>query len=141
MPQKILLAFDGSDHSLKAADYALDMAKKSNAYVEIIYVYETPPVYSDRVVYDVAKMKKEVLENAMKVITQGVEKFIASDVPYTSKIVSGDPAEVICAEAEQSGTTEIVIGSRGMNVMSRFFLGSVSLKVLTHAPCTTIIVK
>jgi nucleotide-binding universal stress UspA family protein len=141
MLQKILLAFDGSKDSMKAADYALKIAKANNAQIEIVFVRESVTSHSSRVIYDTAEMEKELIENAEKIIAQGVAKFKDSGVMYTTKILTGDPAEAICDEAKNSGITEIVIGSRGMNGVSRFFVGSVSLKVLTHAHCTTLIVR
>lgn len=141
MLQKILLAFDGSENSMKAADYAVKLAKAENAQVEIVYVRETVTSYSSRVIYDAVQMEKDLIEDAERIIAQGISKFKNSDVNYITKIITGDPAEAICDEAEQNEITEIIIGSRGMNPVSRFFVGSVSLKVLTHAHCTTLIVK
>jgi nucleotide-binding universal stress UspA family protein len=141
MLQKILLAFDGSEDSMKAADYALQLAKINNAQIEIVYVRESVTSYSSRVVYDAVEMEKELIEDAEEIIAKGAAKFQDADVMYTTKIITGDPADAICEEAEHNGITEIVIGSRGISGVSRFFLGSVSLKVLTHAHCTAIIVR
>lgn len=141
MLRKILLAFDGSENSMKAADYALTMAKNNNAEVEIVHVRESVTSYSTRLVYDAVEMEKELASEAEEVIARGVEKFKDSGVTFTTKIKIGHPAEVICEEAEEIGATEIVIGSRGMNDVTRFFLGSVSHKVLTHAHCTTVVVR
>lgn len=141
MLKKILLAFDGSQNALKAADYAISMAKCNNGSVEILYVRETIASYPSRVVFDSNEMEKELISEAEEIIAQGVAKFKDSGVEFTAQIKTGDPAEVICDEAEKMEATEIIIGSRGMNVVSRFFLGSVSLKVLSHAHCTTLAVK
>lgn len=141
MLKKILVAFDGSENALKAADYALAMAKDNNAEVEILHVRESVTSYSTRVVFDAVEMEKELVSEAEEVIDKGVAKFKDSGVTFITKIRTGHPAEVICDEAETIGATEIIIGSRGMNPVARFFLGSVSLKVLTHAHCTTIVVR
>ncbi|MGI1659656.1 MAG: universal stress protein [Desulfitobacterium sp.] len=141
MLKKILLAFDGSVNALKAADYAISMAKCNDGSVEILHVRETVTSYPSRVVFDSNEMEKELITEAEEVIAQGIAKFKDSGVEFTTLIKTGDPAEVICDEAEKMGATEIIIGSRGMNAVSRFFLGSVSLKVLSHAHCTTLVVK
>ena len=141
MLKKILLAFDGSENSLKAADYALIMAKNNNAEVEIVHVRESVTSYSTRVIYDANEMEKELVSEAEEIMALAIEKFKDSGIIYTTSILTGDPAEAICEEAEEIGATEIVIGSRGMNPVSRFFVGSVSLKVLSHANCTTLVVR
>lgn len=141
MLQKILLAFDGSPNSLKAADYALVMARTNHAEVEIIHVRESVTSYSTRVIYDAFEIEKELTSEAEEIMAQAIDKFKDTGVIFTTSIRTGDPAEAICEEAEKIGATEIVIGSRGMNTLSRFFLGSVSLKVLSHAHCTTIVVR
>ncbi|AFM02217.1 MULTISPECIES: universal stress protein [Desulfitobacterium] len=141
MLQKILLAFDGSKNSLKAAEYALIMAQNNNAEVEIVHVRESVTSYSTRVIYDAAEMEKELVSEAEEIMAQAIDKFKDTGITFTTSIRTGDPAEVICEEAEKIDATEIVIGSRGMNAVSRFFVGSVSLKVLSHAHCTTIVVR
>ncbi|AGA70725.1 universal stress protein UspA-like protein [Desulfitobacterium dichloroeliminans LMG P-21439] len=141
MLKKILLAFDGSENALKAADYAIAMAKSNNGSVKILHVRETVTSYPSRVVFDAAEMEKELSSEAEAIIAQGIAKFADSGVEVKAEIKTGDPAEVICEEAEKMGATEIIIGSRGMNAVSRFFIGSVSQKVLTHAHCTALVVR
>lgn len=141
MLKKILLAFDGSGHAQRAADHALKLAQGNNAEVVIITVREPMPLYSSRVVYDKVELEKELEEKATRIILQAEDKFKDSGVNYVTKIVEGDPAEVICQEASENKITEIVMGCRGMNQVSRILMGSVSNKVLNSSPCTVVIVK
>jgi len=53
----------------------------------------------------------------------------------------GWPKEVILDEADQWGAELIVVGSNGYGVLRRFLLGSVSLALATHAPCSVEIVR
>ena len=53
----------------------------------------------------------------------------------------GIPADVILEEAENVGADLIVVGTGRKNVAERLVLGSVSEKVLHHAPCDVLVVR
>ena len=142
MLKKVLLAFDGSKDSLKATDYVLRMAKDNDDMeVEIIYVRETVIDHTSRVIFNTVELEEEFEKEAQEVMSIAIEKFKDSGIKYETKVLKGDPAEIICKEAEESGITEIVVGSRGMNPVTMVLIGSVTLKVLHHAPCTVIVAK
>lgn len=141
MLKRILLAFDGSSYAQKAADYVVKTAQGTDMEVVILTVREPTPTYSSRVVFDRVELEKELQEKAEKIISKAEEKFKDSGIKYVTKILAGDPADVICQEASENQVTEIVMGNRGMNQVSRLILGSVSNKVINSSPCTVVIVK
>ncbi|MDE3192298.1 MAG: universal stress protein [Chloroflexota bacterium] len=53
----------------------------------------------------------------------------------------GDPAREIVNAAVRSETDVIVMGSRGRTGLERLLLGSVARNVLTHAPCSVLVVR
>jgi nucleotide-binding universal stress UspA family protein len=53
----------------------------------------------------------------------------------------GSPADVIVDEAEDNGADLIVVGTRGLHAGRRLLLGSVSTKVVHHAPCDVLVVR
>jgi nucleotide-binding universal stress UspA family protein len=53
----------------------------------------------------------------------------------------GDPAEAIVKEAEETGADLVVVGTRGHGLVGRALMGSVSTKVLHHAPCDVLVVR
>ncbi len=53
----------------------------------------------------------------------------------------GDPPLAILESAKQQDVQMIVVGARGLKGIKRFLLGSVSQKVLEHAPCSVLIVR
>lgn len=146
MFKRILLASDGSDYALKAAQAAAELAKGLGATVTVLHVFtmpsfqhsipgvpgaETDPgalnVYIEQVQDAVAKRTGKVLEEA--------------GVPYTNLFEVGHPAEVIVRIAEDDGYDLIVLGSRGLSEIRSFLLGSVSDKVSHHSHCPVLIVK
>lgn len=56
-------------------------------------------------------------------------------------LVDGDPADMILRFIKERGVDCVVMGSRGLSDIKGMFIGSVSHKVMSRAPCTCIAVK
>lgn len=136
---KILLATDGSDHSIRAAEKAVDIAKCSpGSKVEVIYVV------------DGETSKSEVLRNwnAIAVTDSRKEKLKTTEekakkagIQYEIKILHGEPGPTIVQHANEHDFDLVIVGSRGRNALQEFVLGSVSHKVAKRANCPVMIVK
>jgi nucleotide-binding universal stress UspA family protein len=61
--------------------------------------------------------------------------------PSTKHVRIGSPAEVIVSMAEEQKADLIVMGARGLGPIKERLLGSVSHRILTLAPCATLIVN
>ena len=142
---KIVVAYDGSDHSRRATELAVSVALKFNAELFLVHVLEERKVPKDFKKY--AKIEvvcpveyfdlvnKQLLEPAAnRAKAVGVRKV---------KVVSlrGDPANQILKAARDHDADLIVLGNRGLGKFSRTFLGSVSAKVLQYADCPCVTVK
>ena len=53
----------------------------------------------------------------------------------------GAPVEHIVAAADDPGIDLVIVGARGFGPIKRLLLGSVSERVLHHAPCAVLVVK
>lgn len=62
-------------------------------------------------------------------------------VSYEIKIIRGEPGPSIVEYAKANQIAVILIGSRGLNALQEFMLGSVSHKVAKHAKCPVMIIK
>ncbi|MFC2946953.1 universal stress protein [Virgibacillus sediminis] len=138
MFKRILLAVDGSEHSIRSANYALELAEKFDGSIDAVYVV------------DGETAKKDVLHNANKFeiekkrkekIRPIKEMLEASEVPYDTHVLHGDPGPTIVEFANEREFDCVVIGSRGLNDLQSFILGSVSHKVAKRAECPVLIVK
>jgi len=56
-------------------------------------------------------------------------------------ILSGEPGPALCQLAVDLKVDVIVVGSRGMGVVKRAFIGSVSDHLVRHAPCPVLVVR
>lgn len=139
MFENILLAVDGSDHSLKAAKLAGDLARLSGGKLRVITAYEEVPSYlgepnlSQTIAKRTAKAE-EILDKATKEIGE-----IPGDCE--SEILSGDPAETILQVVDIYNINLIIMGTRGQGGIKSLLLGSQSHKVVSTAPCPVMLVR
>lgn len=140
MFNNILLAVDGSEHSLNAARSAAQLARSMNsADLRIAVVYDSiPPLLGDP---DFQVILNARLDDTEKILQSAVKE--VGEVPSTvsTETIAGDPAEAIIKIAETRKCDLIVMGSRGLGRLAGLVLGSVSQKVVSHAPCPVLIVR
>jgi len=139
MFKKILLAADGSAHSLRAADKAIDLAKyDSEANVVVLYVVDSKTSKADVLrnldTEGIAQLRQQKMLSIEK-------KAQDAGVNYEIKIIRGEPGPSIVEYAKNNNFDVILIGSRGLNALQEFMLGSVSHKVAKHAKCPVMIIK
>ena len=149
MIRNILVAFDGSENSGRALDFALDLAEKYGAAVMVLNVSESPVMGAvpiepttvsgeSMVVFakDLRRFHEETLSRAVA-HARGVKP----DILVSSKLREGDPALEIVAEAKEDGFDVVVVGHRGLGRVRELFLGNISEKVAHLASCSVIIVR
>ena len=130
--KRILLAYDGTEPAIRALQTTVELATRFGAFVGVISVVPVRAAtlgvdpWDDRTVHD------DQLRDAQDRLRQvGIEPELIE--PY------GDPAWTIERIAAERNFDTIVIGSRGQGALGRFFTGSVSEHVATHAEATVIV--
>lgn len=78
-----------------------------------------------------------VRRNAWKVVTE-TGKAAGGD---EGRVEIGDPGQRICDVAAEEGIDLIVLGSRDRGLLERIFSPSVSGYVVSHAPCSVLVVR
>jgi nucleotide-binding universal stress UspA family protein len=149
--KKILVAVDGSDKSLEAADNAISIASKEHAQLIILNVLDTEPWLYGQSAYRWAT--EDVLRKAY---AQGIlerEKLLARIMEKAEKINIQSKTEVLMSPqttstasaivnyGEKEGVDLIIIGTRGRAGITRMLLGSVARDVVTYAHCPVMVVK
>lgn len=140
--KKILLAVDGSENSKRAVLEAKNYGQLFDVEITLLtvlipianqyYTYLAPPMLEEP--HQSKEIGEFVLKEASKLLALPKEQ-------VHPKIEYGNPADVILREAELADYDLIILGSRGLGLFSRSFLGSVSNKVLHHTDKNVLIVK
>ena len=138
--KKILVPIDGSDSARRGLEMALSIAESTDGKVTILEVveefgplpgyYDAPPLGMDRVEF----IKEKRFEKIHSILE-------GTKVAWDRRVEEGFPADVICDVARSEETNLIVIGNRGLSFTGRFLLGSVSDRVVHHAPCSVLVVR
>ncbi len=148
---KILLAIDGSEYSLTAAEIIASRPWPPDSAVRILCVVRLPftPTAETRTLpdSDYSRMESVALEVAKAAVDAALTRFSENSVSselspcISSEIILGHPQETLIAEADRWGADLIMLGSRGLGGFKRFLLGSVSTAVATHAHCSVEIAR
>jgi len=139
MFNKILLAVDGSDHSLKAAKLAGNLARLSGGTLQVITAYEELLSYLGEP--NLSHAIAERTEKAEKVIAEATQEIGEIPGNCEAEILSGDPAETILRVIEINDIDLVILGTRGRGGIKSLLLGSQSHKVVSAAPCPVLLVR
>ena len=145
MFRSIVVGTDGSDTARKAVDAAVELARLSDATLELVSAYE--PVASERLRARGRQVPADLewmvnpREDVDATLAQAARAAAEAGVTARAYVREGDPADAILDVAEELGSELIVVGNKGMTGAKRFLLGSVPNKVSHHAPCSVLIVR
>ena len=140
MFERILLAVDGSDHAVRAAKVAAEMAHcMKSVELWIVVAYDPVPSYLGEP--DLQGAINARLRDAQEILQKA--KTAVGDVPCEvhTELIEGNSAEAIIEVAKTRNSDVIVMGSRGLGRLAGLVLGSTSQKVVSHAPCPVLIVR
>ena len=148
---RILLPMDGSESSMKAADYGIAIARQNNN-AELIALHvihsEIKNVYSTYYGGSVNQSSIQgIIEHAKKEaqtwFDKVQEKSNENNVKLRREIIV-NPRSLVGAVvdyAEHEGVDLIVIGSRGLSGFKKLLLGSVASGIVTYAHCPVLVIK
>lgn len=135
MSKQIVVALDGSEHSLFALKEAADLANDMGGGLGLLYVFPyvtatmagLPDVYRDKL--------SELKDRTAEQVFDRAEAALRKRCPVTQRhLLWGDPAEEIIGFMKAHPDTLMVMGRLGKSPITRLVLGSVSDKVVRYAP-------
>jgi len=141
--QKILVPFDGSDHSTNAAKYALDLAKLYKAHVTVLHCYNEWQSSLSEVISDnslITEIRAKRRSEAEEVLQQARVIFENQGIECKLEAVDADTGLVLTDRAKSKSYDLIIMGSRGHSEIAGLLLGSVTHKVLNTIYCPVLIV-
>jgi nucleotide-binding universal stress UspA family protein len=136
---KVLVATDGSEHSMKAVQRALELAEKQGAQVTLMSVAYYGADYLEGMPPNIKDKLEDEARNALK---KAKAMFDAKNLPVDTVLATGlVAANLIIQKAQDGKFDRIVIGSTGLNALERILMGSTAAKVVAHAPCEVTVVR
>jgi nucleotide-binding universal stress UspA family protein len=134
----VLVGVDGSEQSLRAADWAVADAAAAGRRLTVCYVSDVwvladvplPPA----VRHEACRFGQRVVDRALARVRRQ-----AGAVPAVGLVAEGNPAAELLRVA--AGAEQVVLGSRGAGGFEKLVLGSVGAEVAAHAPCPVVVIR
>jgi nucleotide-binding universal stress UspA family protein len=139
MIKNILVALDGSEHALKAARIAREMAIGLQADLWVVVAYDPLPSYlGDPVLQEAITTR---LSHSEEILQSGLQEIGQVQGTLKTEILEGPAAEAILSVAEARAVDLIIMGTRGVGRLAGLLVGSQSQKVVAHAHCPVLLVR
>ncbi len=155
MFEKILVPLDGSDHSVRALEKAVQIAKKFSGKVTLIHAYSvsmqpiilpepttlSSPTIPILTAAEISRVVEAARATGERILKDGEARAKAEGVVVEALIVEGHAVQEIVRTAKEGNFDLIVMGARGVSHIRGLLLGSVSDGVIHHALCPVLVVK
>jgi nucleotide-binding universal stress UspA family protein len=145
--KKMLVAYDGSDASVKAVDMVTKFADKED---EVTLLTVVPAELAEssftKMLLPTIDLSSVVKSGSFKEKAMGSLKKVVSEIENAVDKVNivveaGDPADEILITAKKYESDIIIIGYKGYGKEGRFLLGRVTDKVVRHASKSVLVVR
>lgn len=147
MTKRIVVAVDGSAHSLRAVGVAVDLAKQRRCGLRLVHVIPSSAVPSGlqkwAKIEHVHESPQWLYDESLadNVLNDAEDQIAATNGLDTDRFVDhGDAAKCIIGMSKDADTEMVVLGSRGLSDFGGMVLGSVAHKVAHSASCPVITV-
>ena len=140
---KILVAVDGSQASMDAADQAIEIARKYNSELIALHV-----ILSDTTIFGtnppqhIDEIKQQAQQYLDKIKQKLPNQHDNNKIQMRTELISSATTVAgIVGFAEKENVDLIVIGTRGRSGFKKLLLGSVASGVVNYAHCPVMVVK
>ncbi|MGC8558831.1 MAG: universal stress protein [Nitrososphaeria archaeon] len=108
--------------------------------IELLYIVPLSlSEVSEFVTEDVVESGKRIAEGKMEDLVKSIISSESYKVSY--EIAVGDPAKIILKQSNTGKFDMIMMGHRGFEYIEDFFIGSVTLKVISKSPIPVLVVR
>jgi nucleotide-binding universal stress UspA family protein len=137
MFNRILVAIDASEYSLRVVPTALEVARKFHSQVYVLHLAEHDRGRS-------AAYSSETPAEAVRLVADAVRLMREAGVDASGKVhdvAAGHVAKNIVETAADLNSDLIVMGSRGLSDVQGILLGSVTHKVMQLTPIAVLVAR
>lgn len=144
-PTRLIVGFDGSSGADAAISAVAARDWHAGSEARVIAVIDTSistalPVEGFEAGWLPVRYEnpQQWVSHAAKHVSLRLQESGLTAVP---QVCVGNPKKVLVEEAQKWDADCIFVGAKGLSRLERFLLGSVSLSVATHAPCSVEVVR
>jgi nucleotide-binding universal stress UspA family protein len=142
---KILVGLDESKHADTTLQFVAGMSWPKDVSVIVVSAVQLPlGAYGEAyapVAVDTGLWMEEVTKLHREVVKRAAETLRGAGLATEARVAPGDPREVLIDEAKAENVDLIVVGSHGRTGIGKLVMGSVATHVVTHAPCSVLVVR
>jgi len=141
---KILLAVDGSKHSLKAVECLIEHVDwyREKPAVELVNVHlPVPRIRGMNAVVGASQIRRYYDRKGKAALSKARKLLDAAGIRYFPRLLVGPVAETIVRQARLTRCDLIVMGTRGMSAAANLLLGSCANRVVNISPIPVLLVK
>jgi nucleotide-binding universal stress UspA family protein len=135
--EKLMVATDGSSFSKAAVQEAIDIASACSSTLYVIHVIVLSTEYEFWDVQSVEQLEKEMRKYLQGIKTKATKAGVKCEVILH---LGDEPYKYIVSEATKRKVSTIIMGSHGRTGLKRLMMGSVTSRVIGHAPCKVLVV-
>lgn len=153
MASQILAAYDGSEESAKAIEYACDICNAMDASITVVHavqpdIYEAASDEAEAMTNFADEYRREILRTIDAAEEQGqeylaeAETIIANqDQNGSTELLYGDPVNKILEYVETEDIDTVVVGHQGQSERAHTSIGSVAQALIERAPVPVIVTR
>jgi nucleotide-binding universal stress UspA family protein len=136
--RRLLVPIDGSQHSLRALDLAIERAAV-DPKIQLVLLNVQTPMPSGLFVTR-SMIAEHQAAGGKAALARALQKLHRHSIKAETMVGVGEPGETIAKVARRRHCGEIVLGSRGLGSVKGLILGSVTTKVIhaTRVPVTVV---
>ncbi len=142
--KRILVPIDGSDYSMRAAKYAIEIAKLQNAEIFCIHIIQKLPYNYESVGSAIEQYIENIKIQARSWFNKITEMAKIEGIRSITTEIFIDVRSItdsIINYASDKSIDIIILGTKGRTGLQRVLLGSVANGVLHHSHCAVLIVR
>jgi len=142
---KVMIAVDDSPCSQAALDFVVKLSWPAGTAISVVSSVSLPAgAYMATFAPATLQLDAWLTELTTfheEVVARDQGKLRAAGLVATSKVLQGDARETLVEEATREHADLLVVGSHGRTGLDRLVMGSVASHVMSHAPCSVLVVK
>ncbi|MFX1487021.1 MAG: universal stress protein [Promethearchaeota archaeon] len=127
----MLVYVDGSENSVRAADYAAKLAEKLDSKITLLSVQL-------RRLFDLSPESAE--DMCGRIFSKALDAIEKRRLEISRVIEFGHPSKIIAEAAKKGKYDVVVLGRKGLGTIKRFLLGDVAESVSCKAECSVLMV-